>query len=149
MRANASHAPRNSNRNRNLARNVAARGRQTCRRSESLALIRAFCASCGASTRPKTHSARKIFCVAKLAVRALSCAKKLAASDRGRGEFSRCGKIHSSAETLHSSAFLRRMPFCAKNFAREKFLAAASRVRCGRASPANAGRCSYTQNLVE
>src|SRR5580704_6151745 len=88
-----------------------------------LALIRAFCVSFGASTRPKTHSARKIFCVAKLAVRALSRAKKFAASDRDCVEFSRRDKIHGSAETLHSSAFLRCMPFCAKNCAREKFVA--------------------------
>jgi hypothetical protein len=114
-----------------------------------LALIRAFCVSFGASTRPKTRSARKFFCVAKLAARALSCAKKFAASGRTRVEFSRRNEIYDSAETLNSSAFLRCMRFCAENIAREKLVAAASRLQCSRTSAANAGRASYTQNLVE
>jgi hypothetical protein len=114
-----------------------------------LALIRAFCVSFGASTRPKMHSARKFFCVAKLAARALSCAKKFAASGRTRVDFSRRNEIYDSGETLNSSAFLRCMRFCAENIAREKFVAAASRLRCSRTSAADAGRASYTQNLVE
>jgi hypothetical protein len=92
---------------------------------------------------------RKIFRVAKLAAWAASCAKKLAASDRGRVEFSRRDKIYDSIETLNSSALLRFIRFCLKKRVREEFVAAAARARCGRASAANAGRASYTQNLVE
>jgi hypothetical protein len=66
-----------------------------------LALIRAFCVSFGASTRPKMHSARKFFCVAKLAARALSCAEKFAVSGHARVGFSRRNEIYDSAETLN------------------------------------------------
>jgi hypothetical protein len=79
----------------------------------------------------------------------VSRTKKSAASERGCAEFSRRDKIHDSAETLHSSAFLRCIQFCVEKRVREKFVVAAARARCSRASAANAGRASYTQNLVE
>jgi len=114
-----------------------------------LALIRAFCASPGMSAHPKTHSVRKIFCVAKSGARASLCAKRFAGSDRTRVGFSRHEKICDSAETIDSSAFPHGVAFCAKKCAREKISAAALRLRCGHASSANGGSGSYTQNLVE
>jgi hypothetical protein len=114
-----------------------------------LALIRAFCASSGPSTRPKTHSVRKIFCAAKSGARASRRAKRFAGSDRARIGFSRHDKNCDSAKTLYSSAFLRGVAFGAEKCARAKFSAAALRLRGGRASPANGGSGSYTQNLVE
>jgi hypothetical protein len=79
----------------------------------------------------------------------LSCAKNFAANDRARVEFSRRNENYDSAETLNSLAFLRCMQFCAETIVREEFVAAASRLQFSRTSAANAGRASYTQNLVE
>jgi hypothetical protein len=149
VRANASRAPRKSKRNRNLPGNVTARGRQTCRRRESLGtdsrvlrLIRRF-------DTPQNAFRAKFFLRCEVGCAGVSCAKKFAAGDRARVEFSRRNEIYDSAETLNSSAFMRCMLFCAENIAREKLVAAASRRQCGRTSAANAGRASYTQNLVE
>jgi len=114
-----------------------------------LALIRAFCASPGMSAHPKTHSVRKIFCVAKSGARASLCAKRFAGSDRTRIGFSGNDKIRDSVETIDSSAFLHGIAVCAEKCAREKISAAALRLRCGHASPVNGGKGSYTQNLVE
>jgi hypothetical protein len=114
-----------------------------------LALIRAFCASSGPSTRPKTHSVRKIFCVAKSGARASRRAKRFAGSDRARIAFSRHDKNCDSAKTLDSSAFPHCVALCAEKCARGKISTAALRLRWGRASPANARPGSYTQNLVE
>jgi hypothetical protein len=114
-----------------------------------LAPIRAFCASSGPSTRPKTRSVRKIFCAAKSGARASLCAKRFAGSDRNRIAFCRYDKNCDNAKTLDSSAFLHGVAFGAKKCARGKISAAALRLHGGRASSANGGSGSYTQNLVE
>jgi hypothetical protein len=84
-----------------------------------------------------------------LGARASRRAKRFAGSDRGRIAFSRRDKIFNSVETIDSSAFLHGVAFCAEKRVRGKFLAAALRLRCSGASPANGGPGSYTQNLVE
>jgi len=114
-----------------------------------LAPIRAFCASSGPSTRPKTHSVRKFFCVAKSGAQASRRAKQFARSGRARIAFSRHDKNCDSAKTLDSWALLHGVAFGAEKCAREKISAAPLRLRCGRASSANGGSGSYTQNLVE
>jgi hypothetical protein len=114
-----------------------------------LAPIRSFCASSDPSTRPKTHSVRKFFCVAKSGARASRRAKRFTGSDRNRIAFCRHDKNCDNAKTLDSSAFLHGAAFGAKKCARAKFSAAALRPRGGRASSASGGSGSYTQNLVE
>jgi hypothetical protein len=114
-----------------------------------LALIRAFCASSGSSTGPKTHSVRKIFCVAKSVARASWRAKRFIGSERGRIAFSRRDRNCDSAKTPDSSAFPHYIEFCAEKYAGEKFSAAAFRLWCSGASPANAKPGTYTQNVVE
>jgi len=106
-------------------RKVAAHGRQTRRRRESLGTdsrvlrrVRLFSASVNAF-------GAKFFCVAKLTAPAASRAKKFPARYRCRIEFSRRDQNCDSAETLNSSAFLHYVDFCAENCAREKFFATA------------------------
>jgi len=149
MRANMSRALRESKWNRNLPCNVAARGRRTCHRRESLGTdsrvlrrVRPFDTSINAF-------AANFFCVAELTARASSYAKNFPARYRCRVELSRRGKNYDSAETLNSSAFLHRAGFCAEICARGRFFATALRLRRGCASPAKAGKGNYTQNLVE
>ena len=149
MRANTSRALRESKWNRNLPCNGAARGRQTCRRRESLGTdSRVLC-----RVRPFNTSinafGENFFCVAELTARASSYAKDFPARYRCRVELSRHGKNCDSAETLNSSAFLQRADFCAGICARGRFFATAERRRCSRASLAKAGKGNYTQNLVE
>jgi hypothetical protein len=61
----------------------------------------------------------KFFALRSWAARALSCAKKFAAIDRGRVEIPRRDKIYDSVETIDPSAFLQCMRLCAENIVRE------------------------------
>jgi hypothetical protein len=122
MRANTSRALGESKRNRNPPCNVAARGRQTCRRRESLgtdSLVlrreRPFNASINAF-------GAKFFCVAGLTAAASACAKKFPRNIAVVSNFPAIAKIVTAKKPLIHRHFCMTSIF-AQDIARAENLA--------------------------